>query len=150
MHMSKRSTCSNLTCSSEVPLITKMYLHREIHHPCLEHVYLPERWNYHEHLEEMFTSLAKLEVEVGSLAQKWAPGLQSFTVFSVSAVRLWAARVSGHSHCDCLMGDYELPICLMQKIPWADTFSSQLRTGHPNFQAARFSSEIKLIYSSCH
>lgn len=26
-------------------------------------------------------------------------------------------RVVGDSHCDCLMGDYELPICLMQKTP---------------------------------
>lgn len=46
-----------------------MYLHRETCHPYLEHAHLYERRKCHEHLQEVFTSLPKLEVELGSLAQ---------------------------------------------------------------------------------
>lgn len=152
MYMSKRSTFSNLTCSPEAPLIT------EIRCTFTEKFIIPIL-NMSIFMKDEITmstcrrcSLPKLEVELGSLAQEWTSGLQSFTMFSISAesLRLWVARLSGHNHYDYLMGDYELPICLMQKIPWAGTFSSQLRAGHPNFQASRFNSEIKLIYSSCH
>lgn len=66
----------------------KMYLHRETCHPYLEHAHLYERRKCHEHLQEVFTSLPKLEVELGSLAQKWASGLQSYTMFSTSAESL--------------------------------------------------------------
>lgn len=148
MYMSKKIHMfrSELLIWSSLNNGDKMYLQRAIHcslfWTCLSSGKDEITVQY---LQEMFTSLPWQKVELVSLAQNWTSDLKSFASHNLGLQRVW-----GDSHCDCLMDDYELPICLMQKILWADTFSSQLRAGHPNFQASRFNSEIKLIYSSCH